>query len=438
LKYFKLSKLRFVLIGACGLFAVIAVAEEEFPETISLEYALQRAESNHPDIQQAQAALALAESEQLDAEVLTGTNVSIQARLRYIEPYNTNFDNTRNDNGISFKVNKNLYDFGRSQSASRAANLAISSERITLASTRNQRRLDIMRRYFDVMLADMAFLRDDEDMATAYVTLDKARDRRDVGQLSDVDVLNLENKYQQVRIRRYRSDNQQRSTRSALAIAMNQSGQLPATLEDPKLPSLSRKLPEFEEIQKIVNKNNPALRAARERLAASQSRLEAARADSSPVLSGELAFNEDNRAIGSREQARIGLVLNLPLSTGGRTRALIARQQAELTGVRADLARQKILLEQQVLDVWLEISNLKAQHQQAIAQLDYRELYLDQRRALYELETQTDLGDAMVQISEAQRFLKQTEFDIAYRWAQLDALMGNVIYATASEQGELK
>ncbi len=438
MKYFKLSKLRFVLVGACGLFAVVAVAEEEFPETISLEYALQRAESNHPDIQQAQAALALAESEQLDADALTGTNISIQARLRYIEPYNTNFDNTRNDNGISFKVNKNLYDFGRSQSASRAANLAISSERITLASTRNQRRLDIMRRYFDVMLADMAFLRDDEDMATAYVTLDKARDRRDVGQLSDVDVLDLENKYQQVRIRRYRSDNQQRSTRSALAIAMNQSGQLPAILEDPKLPSLSRKLPEFEEIQKVVNKSNPALRAARERLVASQSRLEAARADSSPVLSGELAFNEDNRAIGSREQARIGLVLNLPLSTGGRTRALIARQQAELTSVRADLARQKILLEQQVLDVWLEISNLKAQHQQAIAQLDYRELYLDQRRALYELETQTDLGDAMVQISEAQRFLKQTEFDIAYRWAQLDALMGKIIYATASEQGELK
>ena len=436
MKYFKLLKLQSVFFCACGLFVVTAIAEEKYPDTISLDYALQRAESNHPDIQQAQAALALAESEQLDADALTGTNVSIRARLRYIEPYNTNIDNTRNDNGVSLLVDKNLYDFGRSDSANRAANLAINSERISLASARNQRRLDIMRRYFDVILADMAFLRDDEDMATAYVTLDKARDRRDVGQLSDVEVLDLENRYQQVRIRRYRSDNQQRSTRAALAIAMNQPGQLPATLQNPRLPSIARKLPEYEAILKEANKNNPALRAARARLQAAQSRLELARDDNNPVLSGEIAFNEDNRAIGSREQARIGLVLNVPLSTGGRSKALIARQQAELIRVRAVLAQEKISLEQQLLDIWLELKNLKAQHQQALAQLDYRELYLDQRRALYELETQTDLGDAMVQISEAQRFLKQTEFDIAYRWAQLDALMGKTIYSKLSDNGE--
>lgn len=436
MKYFKLSKLQSTIACACSLFAAIAIAEENFPDTISLSYALQRAESNHPDIQQAKAALALAKSEQFDVQALTGTNVSIQARLRYIEPYNTDFDNTRNDSGVSFLVDKNLYDFGRSESAQRAADLSVSGERTTLASTRSQRRLEIMRRYFDVMLADMAFSRDDEDMATAFVALDKARDRREVGQLSDVDVLDLESRYQQVRIRRYRSDNQQRSTRAALAIAMNQPAHLPAVLEDPDLPSLSRKLPEFEEIQKITNKSNPDLIAVRAKLEAAQSRLQAARADDSPILSGELTYNDDNRAIGSREQARIGLVLNVPLSTGGRTRALIARQQATLSSARAAVAQQKILLEQQSLDIWLELGNLKAQHEQALTQLDYRELYLDQRRALYELETQTDLGDAMVQISEAQRFLKQTEFDIAYRWAQLDVLMGKKIYSYVEGKGE--
>jgi len=434
LKYSKLPKL--ILACACGLITSIVTAEESFPETITLDYALQRAESNHPDIQQAQAALALAESEQLDAQALTGTNVSIQARLRYIEPVTSAVDTTRNDSGISFLVDKNLYDFGRSDSASRAAEFAISGEKFSLASTRNLRRLEIMRRYFDVMLADMAFLRDNEDMATAFVALDKARDRRDVGQLSDVDVLALESAYQQVRIRRYRSDNQQRSTRSALAIAMNQPGKLPETLVEPSLPSLNRELPEFEDIIKVVNKKNPVLAAARSQLQAAQSRVKAARSEGGPILSGELAINENNRSIGSREQARVGLVLNVPLSRGGRTRALIAKQQAELHSKRAILAQQKNRLEQEVLDTWLEISNLKAQKQQAVALLDYRELYLDQRRALYELETQTDLGDAMVQISEAQRFLKQTEFDIAYRWAQLDALMGEIIYTTVKKGEE--
>jgi len=412
----------------------VVIAEEKFPATISLQYALQRAESSHPDIEQAQAALEIAKSERLQAKSLTGTNVSIQTRLSYVEPNSTISDQTNNDSSIGLFVNKNLYDFGRTDAAEKAADLAIKGERIGLASARNQRRLEIMRRYFDVILADMAFLRDNEDMATAFVTLDKARDRREVGQLSDVDVLELENAYQQVRLKRYRSDNEQRSTRSALAIAMNQAGRLPATLEDPKLTSLKRIIPDIEKIQKLARNNNPALQTAQARLAAAQARLSNARASDSPILSGEFEVREHSRSFGSRDKARIGLQLNIPLSSGGSTRASIAKQQANIRLERASLARQIAQVEQSVLDIWLELNNLKAQREQAIAQLDYRELYLDQRRALYELETRTNLGDAMVQISEAQRYLKQTEFDIAYRWAQLDALLGKTIYAGETKQ----
>ena len=431
MKEFKLPVLQYAFACACSVVACVVIAEEKIPDTITLQYALQRAESNHPDIEQAQAAIDLAESERLEAESLSGTNVSIQSRLRYVEPNKNVQDQSHDDNSIGLFVTKNLYDFGRSDAATRAANAAIEGERISLASTRNQRRIEIMRRYFDVILADLAYLRDNEDMATAFVALDKARDRREVGQLSDVEVLDLENTYQKVRLKRYRSDNQQRSSRSALAIAMNQLGNLPATLEDPSLPSLKRPMPEIDEVQAAARKNNPALRAAQARLNAAQARVDKARAEDGPVLSGEFEVSENSRKIGSRDDARIGLRLNIPLSTGGRARALVARENARVRNERASLARQRAKLEQSVLDVWLELNNLNAQRQQAIAQLDYSELYLDQRRALYELETKTNLGNAMVQISEAQRYLKETEFAIAYRWAQLDALMGKTVYAAA-------
>lgn len=422
---------RYISFCALSFFACISVAEEKFPDTISLQYALQRAESNHPDIEQAQAAIELAESERLEAESLTGTNVSLQTRLRYVEPNETFPEQTHNDNSVGLFVTKNIYDFGRSDAASRAASSAVESERISLGSARNNRRLDIMRRYFDVILADLSYLRDNEDMATAFVALDKARDRRELGQLSDVEVLDLENTYQKVRLKRYRSDNQQRRTRSILAIAMNQIGQLPSVVEEPPLPSLSRKLPDLDAIQVLARENNPALRSAQARVNAAQARIESARATDSPVLTGEFEIVERNRDVGLRDDARIGLQLNIPLSSGGKTKARIARQQAVKRSEQANLARQYARVEQTVLDVWLELNNLAAQRQQAIAQLDYSELYLDQRRALYELETKTDLGNAMVQISEAQRYLQETEFDIAYRWAQLDALMGKTVYAKA-------
>lgn len=420
--------LRYLSVCFGALFISFVYADDKYPTTISLNYALQRAESAHPDIEQARAALEFAESERLDAQSLTGTNVSIRAGLFFVEPSSISLDQTNNDSSIGLFVDKRLYDFGQSNAVEKAADMAIKGERISLASAQNQRRLEIMRRYFDVILADMAYLRDNEDMATAYVALDKARDRRDVGQLSDVDVLALESAYQQVRLKRYRSDNQQRRARSALAIAMNQPGHLPAILVLPELKSLSRPIPDVETLQEIAKNKNPAILAAKARVEAAQARVVGARASDGPVLSGQLALSENSRSIGSRDRARVGLQLNIPLSSGGAVQAAIAKEQASLRRERANLALQLTRIEQAVLDIWLELNNLKAQREQATAQLDYRELYLDQQRAQYELETQTDLGDAMVQISEAQRYLKQTEFDIAYRWAQLDALLGKKVY----------
>ena len=418
-----------IATGIC-LLPVSVHAQEKASDTITLEYALQRAESTHPEIEQSRARIERAEADRLDADALTGINASIDARLRYVQPNDFSSNQKRNDNSVSLFVSKNLYDFGRSEAADRIANSALKSANLGLASAHNQRRLDIMRRYFDVMLADLAYLRDNEDMAVAFIAYDKTRDRRELGQVSDVELLDLKNRYEQVRLKRYRSDTLQRSTRGLLAAAMNQPQQLPATLEAPKLPSLKRKLPEFEKIQQDVLDNNPALLSARAAVDASIARLELIQAADNPTLSGEFEASENTRDFGSRDEYRIGLRLSVPLSSGGKTRARIARQQADVRDTRAKLVKLKLLLDQAMLDTWLELNNLRVQHDQAIAQLEYSELYLDQRRALYELETQTNLGNAMVQISEAQRYLKETEFAIAFNWAKLDALSGRTVYAT--------
>lgn len=55
---------------------------------------------------------------------------------------------------------------------------------------------------------------------------------------------------------------------------------------------------------------------------------------------------------------------------------------------------------------------------------DYRELYLDRSRALYEMEVKADLGDAMVRVSEAERNLRKIQFDITLGWARLETLVG--------------
>ncbi|MEF3193885.1 MAG: transporter, partial [Halothiobacillaceae bacterium] len=58
---------------------------------------------------------------------------------------------------------------------------------------------------------------------------------------------------------------------------------------------------------------------------------------------------------------------------------------------------------------------------------DYRELYLDRSRALYEMEVSTDLGDSMVQMSDARLRSMRTLFALSLAWAELDALLGRPV-----------
>ena len=55
---------------------------------------------------------------------------------------------------------------------------------------------------------------------------------------------------------------------------------------------------------------------------------------------------------------------------------------------------------------------------------DYRELYLDRSRALYELEVKTDLGDAMTEISALRLDTAFAEFEWMTTQAELAALAG--------------
>lgn len=422
---------RCLFLALAGVSVLVSAEDEKssMPETITLEYALQQADRSHPELEQARAAIELAEAERLSAEALTGTNISIDARARYVEPNSSAPDQSHDDSSISLLASKNLYDFGRSAAAEQAAEAAVQGEEKNLLGARNQRRLDIMQRYFDTLLADLEFLRDNEDMAVAYIRFDKTRDHRKVGQLSDIEVLDAQNRYEQVRLRRYRSEASQRSTRSRLALAMNRPNQLPSSLQTPELASLKRERPEIEVLLEQARKNNPLLQAARAQVQVAQARVDEAHASDNPVLSGEFEASEYNRSFGSRDDVRIGLRLNIPLLSDGKDKAQIARQRAKLRQARAHYAAQQQKLEQAVLDTWLELGALKAQMDQATAQLNYRELYLDQRRALYELEVEANLGDAMVQISEAQRYMAETRFRTAMAWARLDALLGNTVYA---------
>jgi outer membrane protein TolC len=333
-------------------------------------------------------------------------------------------DQGNDDSQAHLVLRKRLYDFGRSANAAEAAGLDSEGSRLLYEDALNQQRINIMLRYFDVLLADMRFIRNNEHMSIAYVQLDRARKRQELGQRSDIEILELEQVYQEVRRNLYSARADQRRMRARLANAINRPGELSADVAEPDLPMLKRQIPEVEDLQKEAIDFNPALRALQLRVKAAEARLAEARAGARPVLDSELRASEYQRELGSYNDFQALLRLDIPLWTGGSVDADMAKRQAELMAIRAEYRAQKMAVEQAVLEAWQDLDTLRVEVDEKTAMQDYRELYLDRSRTIYELEVKTDLGDSMVQVSDARLKMAETRYKIALTWARLDALLG--------------
>lgn len=419
------------------LFAGRLHAAEPLPEPLTLEYALSLADTSHPALLAQRAVETSARAERMGVESDNALSVSIEGTARWIRPPSiAEDDDITEDHKLSLFVRKPLYDFGYSDARRDAAEQAELGSEEWYRATILERRISIMRAFFDVLLADMEYARDNEAMAEAYVTLDRLRNRQELGQVSDIEVLEQENEYQNARTRLSLSENRQRATRARLANILGRPGMLPSDLQKPSLSAHKNELPEYEVLLEQAMQSNPRIRALQAELLAAQKRVDAARASGNPRIDGELEASEYHRELGSSDRLRAGVTLAVPLYTGGRVDAAVAQQQANVYRIQSVLDQAKYDLRQQVLDLWLELQNLKLKRERAYSQQDFRELYLDRSRTNYELEFKADLGDAMVRLSEAQLELARNNFDYAIAWERMKALTGDSLPGDGAERSE--
>jgi outer membrane protein TolC len=429
------------LVPACVIcvipaYAAAPAAEQSLPEPLTLEHALSFSDRPHPDLEQAYADLDLARARAQSVESVTGTNVGLRARAYYIEPSELATDQTHDDHSASLFARKRLYDFGRTGHALDAANADVAGQEWRVADRRAARRIDIAERFFDVLLADLRYARDYEAMSIAFVRYDQAQDRRKQGQLSAIDVAERHTIYQDTRRLWYQSTTEQRNTRARLAQAMRWSGRLPAALAMPDLKNQLAQLPDVGVLQAQALLTSPLVLAARERVSASGERISSARAGRAPTLDAEVEVSAYSRDLGSRDRWRAGLTLDVPLYTGGKVGADVAQQQAELRRAQAQLNAQETEVKLAVFELHNRLGTLRVQREEAQVLSDYRELYLDRSRLLYEQEMRTDLGDAMVRTSDARLRTAETEFAIALTMMRVEALIGKPLQSLNS--GEKK
>ncbi|MGE5320916.1 MAG: TolC family protein [Hyphomicrobiaceae bacterium] len=405
-----------VALLACALSATAAA------EKLTLEEALASAAAPHPDRRIAESDLALARADRQEVESAQDFSLFLDGSLRTGRRPSGDW---KPDNVGRIVARKPLYDFGRSSRAIAAADEEVAARQEALYTVDSLRRLDIMARYFDVLMADRQYAADNEFMAVAYVAWDNAKDRFRVGQISQPDLLKLETEYQDIRERRNASEQRMRGTRQRLAQAIYRPETLPEELTEPELQGNSRPVPQYETLLPWVMAKNPRILALQAQLAAADARLAAIRAERNPTLDAEMIGGGYSRESTTRDEASAGLLFTIPLYQGRRVDARIARELAHKERTSAELEKLKFDLSDVLLATLQEIEWLRGSSRAAAdKQVEYRDWALERARAEYELELKTNLGTSLAETQVAQIRRKQVEYRLALALARLQALSG--------------
>jgi outer membrane protein TolC len=394
------------------------------PDPLTLEDALLLAGDNHPSLALSRATLAEAEAGASRTAARDDLDIGARLEARLIDPSDVADDQSNNDSQATLYAKKRLYDFGHSAALEAAAATSVTGSRLQLAADLSRYRLQIMKAFFDVLLADLEYARDNEAMAVAYVQADRTGDRNELGQVSDIELLKQQDTYQSYRMRRLRSEARLRTTRARLAQLLDRPEDLPANLARPQLPENDQPLPEYEQLVDAALARNPRVLALKADLEAARLRVKAERAGGRPVLSGSLSASTYHRELSGYNPLEAELRLDIPLYEGDRVKAEVAQAQAEMQRLGARLRQLEYDLRQDLLEVWLDIQALLAQREQVKIFSASRDRNFDQAQAEYELQLKTDFGDALVGQSESALLGARTEFQLAIDWARLGALTG--------------
>ena len=398
------------------------------PSPLTLQQALELLDPSHPDIeiqnaqlQQAKAELELSESE-------TGFQSYLDLALAEARP--STQDEAIGDNYARLVISKTLYDFGKSSAESDSYNALAASQEIKFNNQYQLHQLEIMKRFFNVLLADLRYRVDDEEMTQRFLKYDKKRERSTLGMVSDVELQEAENFYREALIARAASDANIQSSRLMLAIALNRPEELPDEVLKPDLSFLSDEVPERETAYQQALQSNPMILAAQSEVEAAQQQLMAARTGNRPTLSAQLEFGEYEQERISRDTARAQLLLRVPLYQSGATKASVNRASAQLFQKKAKLRKLEQDLLVNVATVIKELNILKTRKRTAQQRLDFRDLDLEKRRALYELDAETSMSEKQAKVTEAQWYIMKVEFEHALLEAQLNILLGKPLLPT--------
>ena len=148
-------------------------------------------------------------------------------------------------------------------------------------------------------------------------------------------------------------------------------------------------------------------------------------AERRPILEGEVEAGKYARELSSREDFGAGVTLEIPLDSGGRVAAEVARRRPSCAALQAEQDEARLEVRAGSVDTWQELQTLQTQREEVRTLLAYRDLDLDRRRALVRTGSERRPGRRHGGFTAARLREAQTTYAMVVARARLRALTGD-------------
>lgn len=400
------------------------------PNPLSLDFLLSELPAQFPDWFAQQAKIQMKQADLAGLEAEDAMKVDLQGRLSRREFV----EESQNHNLLALHFGKSLYNFGYTDGLLASLQSEVEAESAFQGSLLNLHKFNMMQAFFNVILADFQFRIDNEQMAIEYISFDKSKDRHEVGQISDVEMIQAESNYQQALLQRSKSEQNQLRSRVNLANVIGYANARPDEMRMPSLKVFAQRDPKalnLEQLYAQLEQSNPELLRIQALINAQQAKWQAVQKSNYPEVRTDAWVGQLSSQPEVREGSwRVDLSMSMPLYDGGQQKSEGLQVQAKQIKLAADYQSLAQNLRQEVADVYFQLKLLEAEKEANQRFGDYADLYLDFSRALYENEQATDLGTSMVRLSEANYRVVAWRFKQALLWSKLDLLLGKPIQLT--------
>lgn len=453
--------MKFVLLAtAAVLIPTLGVSQTTAPgRPLSLEAALTLAEEKSERLAIARAGVTRAAAEETRARSERLPQLSLNAS--YNRTLATEFEglfevpDTGGENGeggvdfgelpfgrkniwlLNLQFSQNLFNAGRTAAQQRAARAGSDSANTEVASAKAQLALDVVRAYYDAVLADRLVAIAESAYRQAEAAYEQTRLQREAGTLPEFELLRAQvsRDNQRPAVIRRRSDRQLALLRLKQLLEAPADEQLALTtvLDEPGLPPPPRFATALAAAQSgqpeeaVEAKSTPErapVRQAASALAASTAAIDVARAQRYPSINITSSYGRITYPTGFfpdvtefRTNWTIGALLQVPLLTGGRIRAeqAIARAEAEQAQARLQQARELSQLDTQAAMEELASAEASWESSAGTVTQAVRAYEIAELRYRQGISTQLELTDArfLLEQAEANRALAARDVQVA-------------------------